>query len=158
VNYLLEYPDARVDHPFGDIEVGDLQRGMSNPQDPNYNSKAMWQAKGNVLEIRIPWMLLGFSDPSSLSAISYTDTGSKEFESVKVEGVRIVPWIVRKASKEVVGLEGSSPYPVSQLPLYTWKRWEDIDVEYVERPKQSHGIMQKAMREADQPVNQPVSK
>lgn len=154
VNYLLEYPDSRVDHPFGDIEVGDLLRGTSDPQDPNYNSKAMWQAKGDVLEIRIPWMLLGFSDPSSLSAISYKDTGTKQFESEKVEGVRIVPWIVRKDSKEVIGLEGNNPYPVSKLPLYTWNRWEDIDVKYVERPKQSYSIMQKAMREVNQPVSE----
>ncbi len=154
VNYLLEHPDARFDHPFGDIDVGDLRRGTSNPQDPNYNSKAMWQVKGNTLEIRIPWMLLGFSDPSSLSAISYTDTGTKEFESVKVEGVRLVPWIVSKDSQKVIGLEGSDPYPVSKLPFYAWDRWEDVDVDYVERPKQSYYTMQKAMREVNQPVTE----
>lgn len=153
VNYLLEHPDSRFDHPFGDVEVGDLLRGTSDPNDPNYNSKTMWQAKGDVLEIRIPWMLLGFSDPSSLSAISYEDNGTKQFESVKVEGIRIVPWIVATDSKKVIGLDGNAPYPVSKLPLYAWKRWEDIDVQYVERPKQSYYSMQKAMHEVELPAS-----
>ncbi|WP_035286342.1 hypothetical protein [Brevibacillus massiliensis] len=152
VNYLLEYPDSRSAHPFKDVEVGNLLRGNSDPSAPDYNSKAMWQARGNVLEVRIPWMLLGFSDPSSLRVINYDHTDGKQFASTQVKGIRIVPWIVDKAAKEVIGLEGDAPYPVSKLPLYTWKSWEDVDVKYVERPKQSYYIMQKAMREVDQPV------
>lgn len=151
VNYLLEPPDSRIEHPFGDIEAGDLLRGNSNPSNPDYHSKTMWQAKGNVLEIRIPWMLLGFSDPSSLQVLSYQGTKKPDFE--QVQGLRIVPWIVEKDTKQVLGLEGNDPYPVSKLPLYTWKRWEDKNVEYVERPKQSYYILQKAMRKVDQPVH-----
>jgi hypothetical protein len=151
VNYQLSPPDSRIDHPFSDVVVGSLKRGNTDPAKPDYDSNAMWQANGNVLEMRIPWMLLGFSDPSTLSAISYKDTGSVNLESVKVKGVRIVPWIVKKDTHEVMGLEGTSPYPVSKLPFYTWKSWEDTDVKYVERPKQSYYIMQKAMKEVDSP-------
>ncbi|MEW9669927.1 hypothetical protein [Ammoniphilus sp. 3BR4] len=144
VNYLLEPPDSRFDHPFTDIAVGDLLRGNSDPSHPEYNSKTMWQAKGEVLEIRIPWMLLGFSDPSSLSVINYEKPTRTKLQVSKVKGVRIVPWIVKNG--EAMGWEGTTPYPVSQLPLYTWKGWEDVDVNYVERPKQSYFIMQEAMR------------
>lgn len=152
VNYQLEYPDSRSPHPFKDVEVGNLLRGNSNPSQPDYNSKTMWQAKGNIVEIRIPWMLLGFSDPSSLRVINYQDAASKSFQTSQVDGIRIIPWIVNKETKEVIGLDGSMPYPVSKLPLYTWKRWEDKDVKYVERPKRSYYIMQKAMRDVEQPV------
>ncbi|USG64380.1 hypothetical protein NDK47_19800 [Brevibacillus ruminantium] len=152
VNYLLERPDSRVSHPFKDVEVGDLLRGNNDPSQPDYNSKAMWQAKGNILEVRIPWMLLGFSDPSSLRVINYEKTDRRQFKTTPVEGIRIVPWIVKKDTKEVIGFDGNPPYPVSKLPLYTWKSWKDTDVQYVERPKQSYYIMQKAMHEVDQPV------
>lgn len=154
VSYLLEPPDARAKHPFTDIEVGEMLRGNSNPDDPNYHSKAMWQAKGQVLEIRIPWMLLGFSDPSSLQAISYEDTGTKSFASSVVDGIRIMPWVARSDAKGSSST-GEAPYPVSQLPLYTWSRWEDVDVRYVERPKQSYGIMKQAMHEVQAPAGGP---
>ncbi|WP_270168749.1 hypothetical protein [Paenibacillus sp. SYP-B4298] len=151
VSYLLEPPDARAKHPFTDIEVGEMLRGNSNPDDPNYHSKAMWQAKGQVLEIRIPWMLLGFSDPSSLQAINYEDTGTKSFASSVVDGIRIMPWVARSDAKGSSST-GEATYPVSQLPLYTWSRWEDVDVRYVERPKQSYGIMKQAMHEVQAPA------
>jgi hypothetical protein len=149
VSYKMEPPDARVTEPFRDADVGKLERGTSDPSKPDYTSKAMWQAKGNVLEVRIPWMLLGFSDPSSLSAISYKDTGSLNLDSQKVNGVRVVPWTVDKASGQVTGLEGDQPYPVSKLPVYTWSPWEDKDVKYVQRPKESYYIMQQAFKNAD---------
>jgi hypothetical protein len=154
VNYLLEYPDSRFDHPFGDIEVGDLLRGSSKPGDPDYNSKAMWQTKDQVLEIRIPWMLLGFSDPSSLSVNNYTDLSKGKFEVSQVEGVRIVPWIVKQGKplgwEDADPAKPNDPFPVSGLPLYTWKSWEKVG--YVERPKQSYSIMQQAMREVNRPI------
>ncbi|MFD0676007.1 MULTISPECIES: hypothetical protein [unclassified Paenibacillus] len=152
VNYLLEYPDSRFNHPFGDVEVGQLERGYTDPSRPDYNSKAMWQAQGKVLEMRIPWMLLGFSDPSSLSVINYNQTSRSKFEVTQVEGVRIVPWIVQ--DDKVLGREDSAaaePYPVSRLPKYTWQRWED-KVDYVERLKQSYSIMKEAMQKIDGPV------
>ncbi|WP_274362026.1 hypothetical protein [Paenibacillus thermotolerans] len=151
VNYELGYPDSRFDHPFTDIEVGTLQRGFSDPSNPEYNSKATWQASGSVLEMRIPWMLLGFSDPSSLSAINYEKPKQRKLQRSIVEGIRFVPWIVDKASGSVTGLDvaGDGPYPVSKLPLYTWEGWEDVDVNYVERPKQSYYTMRKAMQEID---------
>ncbi|MBP1930967.1 hypothetical protein [Ammoniphilus resinae] len=153
VNYKLEPPDSRFEHPFSDVEVGELLRGNSDSADPDYNSKAMWQAKGNILEIRIPWMLLGFGDPSSRKVISYQDTGKSSFEYKEVEGIRIIPWIVDKGTQQVISWEDSTkPYPVSQLPLYNWEKWQDVDVKYVERPKQSYDRMQQVMKEINQPA------
>lgn len=152
VNYELEYPDSRFDYPFGDVEAGQLERGYSDPSRPDYNSKAIWQAEGQVLEIRIPWMLMGFSDPSSLSVINYNSPSGKAFETEQVEGVRIVPWIVQ--DDKIVGREDAAatePYPVSQLPIYSWLPWEE-NVNYVERPKQSYWIMKEALQTIDGPV------
>lgn len=154
VNYKLEYPDSRFDQPFVDVDAGDLLRGNSNPADPDYHSKAMWQTQGQVLEIRIPWMLLGFSDPSSLSVLNYKELDDGKFDVSEVEGIRIVPWIVEQG--KVRGWDDgdtdppSDPYPVSELPIYTWPGWEEVD--YVERPKRSYTIMQRTMKEIDRPV------
>lgn len=150
VNYQLEPPDSRIHHPFEDIEVGHLLRGNSDPSHPDYHSKTMWQTKGNVLEIRIPWMLLGFSDPSSHRVLNYEAPHGSKLEVSRTEGVRILPWIVKKG--EAGSLEGKEPFSLSKLPKYTWKGWQDKDVQYVERPKQSYYIMQKVMREAKHPV------
>ncbi|GIQ71519.1 hypothetical protein DUZ99_19800 [Xylanibacillus composti] len=152
VNYRLEYPDSRFDYPFGDVEAGQLERGYTDPSRSDYNSKAMWQVQGQVLEMRIPWMLMGFSDPSSLSVIDYNGPSGNVFGTTEAEGVRIVPWMAQDG--EVVGREGAdaaNPYPVSSLPIYSWQRWEE-NVDYVERPKQSYWIVKEAMEKIAGPV------
>lgn len=154
VSYELEQPDARFEHPFGDVEIGDLARGNGDPSDPDYYSKTMWQTDGQVVELRIPWMLLGFSDPSSRSVINYDPPQRGKLATSVVDGIRLVPWIVDRASGEIIGLEGKEPYPVTELPLYTWEGWEDVDVNYVERKKQSYYIMQEAMRKVQDPIQQ----
>ncbi|CAH1223991.1 hypothetical protein PAECIP111891_05597 [Paenibacillus allorhizoplanae] len=156
VNYLLEHPDSRVDHPFGDVEVGLLERGYSDPSRAEYNSKAMWQVQGQVLEMRIPWMLLGFSDPSSLSVINYKQPSKNKFEMTHVKGVRFVPWIVKNDS--VIGRDSSASaqqVQVSTMPLYTWQGWE-YKVNYVERPKQSYYILKEALHKINGPVTSTV--
>jgi len=154
VNYQMEYPDSRVNLPFEDIEAGKLQRGNGNPASPDYNSLAMWQASGDILELRIPWMLLGFSDPSSLRVIDYGAKSEGKLPTKIVDGIRFIPWIVDRKTEEVIGLDGMAPYPVSEQPLYTWDGWEDVDVEYVERPKQSYFILQEAYKEVNGPIDE----
>ena len=103
MNYKLEPPDARMQLPFEDIEVGQLLRGNSDPSQPDYHSKTMWQAKGNILEIRIPWMLLGFSDPSSHRVINYEAPNGNKLELSRTEGIRILPWMVKKGWRNRLG-------------------------------------------------------
>ena len=45
-----------------------------------------------MLEVRIPWMLLGFTDPSSLRVWDYpyeTSANKDTLEATKVDGIRI---------------------------------------------------------------------
>ncbi|TLS52667.1 hypothetical protein FE782_08535 [Paenibacillus antri] len=157
VSYKLEYPDSRFEHPFKDVDVGELIRGTSDPEDPDYDSKAMWQTDGEVVELRIPWMLLGFADPSSLQAINYEDVKNGKLGTSFVDGVLLFPWIADNTTGELIGMPSGSnaePYPVSTLPLYKWEGWEDVDVKYVERPKQSYYLMQEAMKEVNTPVTE----
>jgi hypothetical protein len=109
----------------------------------------MWQAQGNTVEVRIPWMLLGFTDPSSLQVISHGDREGKLFAS-STEGIRLVPWIVKRSDGSITGLDNSSGvFPVSQLPPYKWKPWNEVN--YNERVKQSYKLMQQAFQAIGQP-------
>ncbi|MGO0060092.1 hypothetical protein ACTID9_08805 [Brevibacillus fluminis] len=145
VGLEMEPPDSKAYHPLEAVNAGQLVRGTSNPHDPAYNSLTAWQAKGDTVEIRIPWMLLGFTDPSSLQVMSYQDAG-KTFRTETTKGIRLLPWIVERKGKSVVGLgPDTTVVPVSKLPRYTWQPWEQVH--YVERKKQSYDIMQKAFGE-----------
>ncbi len=107
-------PQTRERVPFEEIEVGVMREGITDPSDPEFDNLADWYAEGDVLEIRIPWMLLGFTDPSNLQVWNYLYETNK-LEPVETEGLRVYP-AVRPArrsqpSKEVEPLE------------YTWEGW-----------------------------------
>lgn len=141
-------PDSKKYHPFEDVPADKLARGTTDPSSPEFNSLAMWQLQGTTLELRIPWMLLGFTDPSSLHVMSYGKTAGAPLEAVETEGIRFVPWIVRDG--QVIGLgretggaaPPEAPYRVSELPYYRWEPWDEV--KYQERPKQSYYAMKAA--------------
>lgn len=146
VSMEMEPPDSKKYYPLEEVEVGKLIRGTTDAQDPQYDSRTAWQAKGKVVELRVPWMLLGFTDPSSLSVMSYEDDG-KSFTTKKTKGIRILPLLVDTATKQVVG---QNAYAVTKLPMYTWQGWEQVG--YHERKKQSYSILKKAFHEIEAPV------
>ncbi|MFM1651124.1 hypothetical protein ACI7RC_03360 [Brevibacillus sp. B_LB10_24] len=152
VSLEMEPPDTKEYHPFEDVTVGKLRRGTTDPEDPAYDSLAMWQARGQVVELRIPWMLLGFTDPSSHHVMSYRDEG-KGFVIERSKGIRLIPWIKERNSNQVIGLESDGPvYLVTKWPIYLWPDWEKVD--YHERTKQSYEIMRRAfLRIGDQAKN-----
>jgi hypothetical protein len=64
-------PQTRERILFEEIEVGVMREGITDPSDPEFDNLADWYAEGDVLEIRIPWMMLGFIDPSNLQVWNY---------------------------------------------------------------------------------------
>jgi hypothetical protein len=51
------------------FDVGALLEGEMDPNEPDYDSRATWQAAGRTITLRLPWGLLGMSDPSSKQAL-----------------------------------------------------------------------------------------
>lgn len=141
-------PDTKIAHPFEEVNIGKLARGYSDPEHPEYDSLASWQSNGNLVEIRIPWMLLGFSDPSSHQVISYQDTEPDDltFISETSKGIRFNPWISPTKEQEAGQHDEAGPHPrMEELPIYQWDAWEQV--EYVERKKESYHIMKAAFIE-----------
>jgi hypothetical protein len=147
VGLLMESPDTKVNYPFEDVPAGELIRGTTDPSRQDYQSLASWNTKGTTIELRIPWGLLGYSDPSSRQAISYKDTNDNTFVSETSEGIRFVPWIKeKKGSAAVIGLDsGTEPFPISELQVFRWKEW--TDVKYNERKKRGYAIIKQAFQQ-----------
>ncbi|MED4601069.1 hypothetical protein P9314_10180 [Paenibacillus validus] len=147
-------PDSTRYNPFQDVPAGMLKRGSTDPASADFNSLTMWQAKGSVVEMRIPWMLLGFTDPSSLQVMSYGEKDGK-LAATTTQGIRLLPWIVQRSDGSVRGLvkDAGAEYPVSKLPAYTWPAWNKV--QYVERLKKSYDLMKDAFHQIDDHVSQP---
>lgn len=70
IMFPLQEPTALVygDQPAlqNQYETGKLLYGTADSQSPAFNSIADFCASGDVIEIRLPWQLLNFSDPSKM--------------------------------------------------------------------------------------------
>lgn len=65
----LEDPELREDVTGWKpqrFETGKLTMGNGNPDSPDYNSVSDFIMNGKELELRLPWGLLNFSDPSAM--------------------------------------------------------------------------------------------
>jgi len=132
LNRGLYLPQTKKDAPFEDIDVGVLRRGSSDPESSEFYSLSDWYVKGDVIELRIPWMLLGFTDPSSKKVWNYPYEAGK-FEPAETAGVRVYP-DVRAA--------GDSDEKEIQPLEYTWSGWDEPTSH--ERKKKGYSILREA--------------
>ncbi len=114
---------ARVQKaPWGEVfdaellDVSEHLRGSSDPEDTAFDSRAGWEADGSTIEIRIPWLALGMSDPSSLTMLDVDDEGVVTGRSIS--GLRL-------ALAGDSGLEAGG--------VYSWDPWSSV--EWHERTK-----------------------
>nr|WP_246245959.1 hypothetical protein [Paenibacillus lemnae] len=142
ISLLMSPPDTRFAHPFVDETVGQLVRGTNDVKSSEFNSLAAWETQGNVVEMRIPWMLLGFGDPSSHQVIDYSALEDRRsFKTVASEGIRFLPWLDERDTKpDSNGSASSMNLSLDQIPPYTWEYWEAV--QYSERLKKSYYAMQ----------------
>lgn len=134
LNRPLELPQSGRKIPFEDYEVGRMNPGITDPSDPEFDSLADWYAAGGVLEVRIPWTMLGYTDPSTLRVWDYPyEAGGVEAE--RSENLRVYPAV----------RPGGEAGPVNIDPLtYTWEGWEQPT--YHERKKKSYAILSEAFK------------
>ncbi|RBY77438.1 hypothetical protein DQ239_11200 [Blastococcus sp. TF02-09] len=68
-NRPLTVPTTGEQLPAEFFDVGRLQAGPMDPADPGYDSRNTIAVSGRTVTLRLPWSLLGFSDPSSRQAL-----------------------------------------------------------------------------------------
>ena len=92
-NRSLVVPTTGERLSYETMDVGRLRRGTWDPASPDYDSRVTWQADGNDVTIRIPWMQLGIVDPSSHRALVPRLRAGRPVATtvpVKAVGLRVV--------------------------------------------------------------------
>ena len=110
---------------MGSWDTGRLTHGIGDPDSPRFNSLADFYFGENLVEIRLPWMMLNFYDPS------YMRVHDDYFVRFGVEGVNI--------QEIYIGI-GMDIGEVSMSPI-SLSRWRNTVYTH-ERLKQSYFIMQ----------------
>ena len=105
-------------------ETGTLTHGIGNPASPYFNSLADFCFGENLVEIRLPWTMLNFYDPSTMQV------HDDYFENFGVKGLSVREIHIGIASEDVVA-------PMSPISMRGWRN----NVQFHERLKQSYFIM-----------------
>lgn len=105
------------------VHTGKLTYGNGNPKSKEYHSQADFYEKNGNIEIRIPWQLLNFSDPSKL--LIHDDY----YKNYGVDSYAI--------DKMYVGVSSDSDITLEPVSL---KAWEN-KITYHERLKKSYDII-----------------
>lgn len=124
----LSIPNTFEHIPFSKYEAGLLTEGISDPNDPLYNSLADYYETDQVIELRIPYLLLNIMDPSTKVRMA-NFKGKFVFEGEKFEEIYIG---VGSESRTVL------------LSPYTWNNWHMPT--YHERLKQSYYIVKEVFK------------
>ena len=130
VKDIMEIDTFLEQKQFSRYETGRLRYGNANVSSPDYDSLADFCFSEDGVELRIPWTLLNFSDPSRCFVHDdyYENYGR---EDLKVKDIYVG-----------VGSKDNSVIVHSQLPLHGWNQ----NFEYTERLKRSFDIIKEAWR------------
>ncbi|WP_139492851.1 hypothetical protein [Brevibacillus dissolubilis] len=144
----LYLPSMKQQIPFETLEVGVMKPGITDPADKEFNSLADWYAKDGVLEIRIPWMMLGYTDPGTQQVWNYPYEVNG-YEPVASPGINVEPVLRDKMAGagvlESTGHAAKSATEEAAALLYSWEKW-DLPV-YHERKKAGFDMISEAFGE-----------
>lgn len=118
------------------FETGILEYGNANPKSKYFNSLADFIVSGDYVEIKLPWQLLNFADPSRMTVHDdyYDDNYGIEYITIE---------------EMYIGLSDGSGD--RRIPLHVQKLegWEN-KVTFHERLKPSYYILQSVWRDEDE--------
>ncbi len=81
-----------------------------------------WERTGAAIEVRIPWMLLNVTDPSSRHALGDVEPTRREGDVVlsRIPGIRIVGAVQRRDGRWTSWPDTGAP-----VALFSWPTWEE---------------------------------
>ena len=107
-------------------ETGKLLYGNANPKSKDFNSLADFCSRGDYIEIKLPWQLMNFADPSKMEIHDDYYDGNYGIEYIDID-------------KMYAGIGmGDKRIELDEIKLQGWGN----KVTYHERLKQSYYIMQ----------------
>ena len=114
---------------FGDpsFETGKLKYGNANPNSADFNSLADFARNGDYIEVKLPWQLLNFSDPSKMEILDDYYSGNYGIKYINIDKMNIG-----------ITSDGSDRCTLSTYKLKGWGN----KVTYHERLKSSYYMLQ----------------
>ena len=149
INYVLNkqlfLPEQKITTDFSSYETGKLLQGNANPKAEDYNSLVDYTwTDDNVIELRIPWLLIQAKDPSQREFMGDIYKDGKE-ASTKVDNINIGAVFVDQEGNVVKSLPKTNDHVLPALTAYSWDKWQTPKHE--ERLKQSYYILQKLFKD-----------
>jgi hypothetical protein len=137
-------------------EIDPLPRGSLLPG-PDYNDLALWNVnpQAGVIEIRMPWILLGFVGPHQMRVLQANEDGSNG--SVVSEGVGLAVVLSGATGTPLCAWPGLADQTVttSAAGRYTWKEWTADTLKYHIYDKPVYFALQELFAQIDKSPPQP---
>jgi hypothetical protein len=114
-------------------ELGPFPFASTDPRSSDFDARAIVAADGDVVELRLPWALLGFSDPSSLTLFDEQPEGPTKTIRAERLGITVL------AGDELLETSG-----------YGWDPWQSVT--WHERRKDGFDDLAGTMRELSAPA------
>lgn len=152
VNRGYTVPPTGERQPFEAVETGTLRYGNGNPKSDAFDSltDVHVEAPENVIELRLPWILLNIADPSSKQRIAteWKDgLNTVNFDGLQVGAVTFSPESTEKMTSRATGLSHGIPAVTGgeiETAQYAWDPWDRP--QYEERLKKSYEILRDQLR------------
>lgn len=148
LNRDITIPATGETLPLEYYETGMLREGNGNPEKDAYDSLADYciNKKDNFVEIRIPWLLMNFKDPSTKEVMG--DFWKSGLESnINIDGINI--GIVAYDKNQTDNFDSfpkisNGKILKKNMYLYTWDEWNEP--QYSERLKKSYYILKETFK------------
>jgi hypothetical protein len=126
-------PTTGAEQPAETHELGTLPLGTTDPSSSKFDERTLVAEKGKVVELRVPWAMLGFSDPSSLTLYHVEPDGSVGTSHAGKIGIAVQ----------------TEDAALLQTKGYAWEAWQTIA--WHERRKAGFDVLADAMTKLSAP-------
>jgi hypothetical protein len=107
-----------------------LRHGSLDQAHPAYNSLADFLVSGSMIELRLPWGLLNFTDPSSRTLLwKYQAQKTRKTEGIRMYAVSYKPsgkGFTPAYTRDRTGITDSLPAPLDRgrIKTFSWEPWD----------------------------------